>query len=229
MISQAEMQIHVRRLEGLSSHELKLESIVKSFIDIFPVSNALLFRYSPFDFIAEGIISMDVTGIDHIRGIRDDVRSIPGIYQAIRERKARYISKHTYLQEMNRRYATPQNSLLVAPIFFGSTVVGYIVSTRFVENRPVTEDLLASCTLFGKMVGRVMETSGPPERSIQLSRRELEVMQRVANGASLKEMAQAMEISELTVKQYVKTAIQKLGAHNRAQAVAELFRKGILS
>ncbi|MFD2970395.1 LuxR C-terminal-related transcriptional regulator [Peribacillus deserti] len=34
-----------------------------------------------------------------------------------------------------------------------------------------------------------------------------------------------MGISELTVKQYVKTAIKKLGAHNRSHAVGELVRK----
>lgn len=41
-------------------------------------------------------------------------------------------------------------------------------------------------------------------------------------------MADSMTISELTVKQYVKSAIKKLGAQNRAHAVAELFRKELL-
>jgi DNA-binding CsgD family transcriptional regulator len=45
----------------------------------------------------------------------------------------------------------------------------------------------------------------------------------------MKEMAATMEISELTVKQYVKSAIKKLGAHNRSHAVGELLRKGIIS
>ena len=54
-------------------------------------------------------------------------------------------------------------------------------------------------------------------------------MKRIAWGDSTKEMAYSLGISEFTIKQYVKFAIKKLGAQNRAQAVAELFRKGILS
>jgi DNA-binding CsgD family transcriptional regulator len=38
-----------------------------------------------------------------------------------------------------------------------------------------------------------------------------------------------MDISEATVNQYVKSAIKKLGVQNRVQAVAELFRKGVIS
>ncbi|WP_353051299.1 response regulator transcription factor [Fictibacillus enclensis] len=57
----------------------------------------------------------------------------------------------------------------------------------------------------------------------------MEVMKRISWGESTKEMANSMEISELTVKQYVKTAIKKLGAHNRSHAVVELVPKGIIS
>nr|WP_275581947.1 LuxR C-terminal-related transcriptional regulator [Brevibacillus fulvus] len=64
--------------------------------------------------------------------------------------------------------------------------------------------------------------------SQHLSKRELEVMKKVAWGESTKEMAQSMHLSEVTVKQYVNSAIKKLNAKNRSHAVAELFRKGIL-
>ncbi|MEH7455582.1 response regulator transcription factor [Gottfriedia acidiceleris] len=65
--------------------------------------------------------------------------------------------------------------------------------------------------------------------SIILSKRELEVMKRIAWCESTKKMADSMNISELTVKQYVKSAIKKLGANNRSHAVGELIRKGIIS
>jgi DNA-binding CsgD family transcriptional regulator len=59
--------------------------------------------------------------------------------------------------------------------------------------------------------------------------RRLEVMQRISRGESTKEMADYMYISELTVNQYVKSAVKKLNAKNRAHAVAELMRKGIIN
>nr|WP_232233752.1 LuxR C-terminal-related transcriptional regulator [Bacillus sp. J33] len=42
-------------------------------------------------------------------------------------------------------------------------------------------------------------------------------------------MADSMYISEVTINQYIKTAIKKLGAQNRTQAIAELFRRGMIS
>lgn len=62
-----------------------------------------------------------------------------------------------------------------------------------------------------------------------LSRRELEVMKRISWGESIKEMANKMDITESTVKQYIKTAIRKLGARNRTHAIGELFRMGVIS
>lgn len=54
-------------------------------------------------------------------------------------------------------------------------------------------------------------------------------MKKIAMGQMAKEMAISMGISESTVKQYVKSAINKLGAKNRTHAVAILFQKGIIS
>ncbi|MEI3605657.1 LuxR C-terminal-related transcriptional regulator [Pseudogracilibacillus sp. SE30717A] len=42
-------------------------------------------------------------------------------------------------------------------------------------------------------------------------------------------MANKMDITESTVKQYIKTAIRKLGARNRTHAIGELFRMGVIS
>ncbi|GLB60507.1 hypothetical protein NCCP133_26390 [Cytobacillus sp. NCCP-133] len=57
----------------------------------------------------------------------------------------------------------------------------------------------------------------------------MEVMKRISWGESIKEMADSMYISEVTINQYIKTAIKKLGAQNRTQALAEMFRKGMIS
>jgi DNA-binding CsgD family transcriptional regulator len=89
--------------------------------------------------------------------------------------------------------------------------------------------MLSSLTDFGRLVGKYMEKSDSNQDTQDLSKRELEVMKRISWGESTIKMATAMDISELTVKQYVKSAIKKLGAHNRSHAVAELLRRGIIS
>src|SRR5213595_2710697 len=116
-------------------------------------------------------------------------------------------------------FSHPKNSLLVVPICIGSFVSGYICSSEFLKEANFNEQMLSSLTLYGQQVGKLLMSSHGTENSGFLSKRELEVMKKIAWGDSTKEMADSMDISELTVKQYVKTAIKKLGAQNRSHAV----------
>lgn len=53
-----------------------------------------------------------------------------------------------------------------------------------------------------------------------LSRRQLDVLGLVATGASAAQIASELSISEATVRTHVKNVLERLGAHNRAHAVA---------
>lgn len=98
-----------------------------------------------------------------------------------------------------------------------------------VKDTVFDEELLSSLTLFGRDVGRILENTASHRSQKLLSKRELEVMKKIARGDTTKAIGYVLGISELTVKQYVKLALSKLGALNRTHAVAELFRRGILS
>ena len=73
--------------------------------------------------------------------------------------------------------------------------------------------------------------SQPSSRSSsirELSDREIEVLQLVANGKSNKEVAYALTISEKTVKAHLRSIFRKLEVGDRAQAVATAMRKGLV-
>jgi DNA-binding NarL/FixJ family response regulator len=57
-----------------------------------------------------------------------------------------------------------------------------------------------------------------------LTRRELEVIELMARGASNGDIAERLVISEGTVKSHVKHILRKLHAANRAQAVSTFMR-----
>jgi DNA-binding NarL/FixJ family response regulator len=57
-----------------------------------------------------------------------------------------------------------------------------------------------------------------------LTERELEVLDLVAKGWTNAEIAEALVISESTIKSHVKNILRKLGVRNRTQAVARHFR-----
>lgn len=61
-----------------------------------------------------------------------------------------------------------------------------------------------------------------------LSARELEVLSGLADGLANKEIADHLQISPDTVKDYIKRLFDKLGVKDRASAVSSAYRKGIL-
>ena len=61
-----------------------------------------------------------------------------------------------------------------------------------------------------------------------LTPRELDVLRLVSRGRSNKEMAAAMFISEETVKTHMKSLFQKLGVHDRAEAVSVSLQRGLI-
>jgi two-component system nitrate/nitrite response regulator NarL len=61
-----------------------------------------------------------------------------------------------------------------------------------------------------------------------LSARELEILHRVADGDSSRAIAAAMSVSLSTVKTHLTHLYEKLGAGDRASAVAAAMRRGLL-
>lgn len=78
----------------------------------------------------------------------------------------------------------------------------------------------------------------PPEVAAQLvqhmgqdslSRREIEVLEKIAGGNRNVDIASMLFISEETVKGHIKHIMEKLGANDRTEAVAIGLRRGIIS
>lgn len=61
---------------------------------------------------------------------------------------------------------------------------------------------------------------------VQLTERQREVLDHLADGKSNKEIARALQISESTVKVHVAATFRLLGVHNRVNAVAALRAEG---
>jgi len=66
-----------------------------------------------------------------------------------------------------------------------------------------------------------------PARS--LTQRETELLRLIAEGMSNKAIAQALSVSENTVKYHLRNILQKLDAQNRTEAVTHAIRAGLLN
>ena len=61
-----------------------------------------------------------------------------------------------------------------------------------------------------------------------LTGRELEVLEQIVFGHSNKEIADALGISEATVKSHVNNILSKLGVGDRTQATTAAIRRGLV-
>ncbi|POX36544.1 helix-turn-helix transcriptional regulator [Streptomyces sp. Ru73] len=85
------------------------------------------------------------------------------------------------------------------------------------------QEMLAAC-------GRLAAASGGSREAapVSLSPREVDVLSCVASGATNAAVAEQLGLRPETVKGYLRSAMRKLGAHTRLQAVVAARRAGLL-
>lgn len=83
----------------------------------------------------------------------------------------------------------------------------------------------------GKVLGNIASspTKESPDRSYNLSEREQEILNLLAQGLSNADISHTLFLSEGTVRNYTSTLFAKLGVADRTQAVILALRQGLVS
>ena len=110
--------------------------------------------------------------------------------------------------------------------------------TREEHTREALESILDTLRLYGGANGEGNNSvnSGPPihpspPRDLtvtKLTRREIEVLELLAEGLSTRALAQRLGVSRFTVRRHIETILLKTGLHTQAQAVSYAYRSGLL-
>lgn len=95
--------------------------------------------------------------------------------------------------------------------------------THSIEDPVLRSRLRAVCD---RLAGPVQPPSGLP--APQLAPRELDVLAEVALGRTNAEVGERLGVFPETVKAYLRSAMRKLQAHNRYEAVVLARRRGLL-
>ncbi len=82
---------------------------------------------------------------------------------------------------------------------------------------------MLSSSVAGRLLGQVRKPAGDA-----LSEREHEVLQLIATGGTNREAAAKLFVSEATIKTHLLHIYEKLGVRDRAAAVGEAYRRGLL-
>lgn len=67
-----------------------------------------------------------------------------------------------------------------------------------------------------------------PEESVELSKRELDVLQLVATGKDYRQIAETLFISPATVRKHIENIYQKLHVHNKVEAIQKAQKQRLL-
>lgn len=97
--------------------------------------------------------------------------------------------------------------------------------THQVADARLRRDLLAAC---GRLAAACGPTAGGPPGGGTLAPREVDVLACVASGATNAAVGERLGLRPETVKSYLRSAMRKLGAHTRLEAVVAARRAGVL-
>lgn len=108
---------------------------------------------------------------------------------------------------------------------------GYLLKTSPAEAlfQAIRDVARGETTVPGTMAGRILAALAPGASRTApgeagLSGREQDVLRLLARGATNREIAESLEITENTVKSHLKSVLRKLGVNNRAEAAGWAVR-----
>ncbi len=79
------------------------------------------------------------------------------------------------------------------------------------------------------LAARLIDLDRPPAELLGLSKREVQVLDRLAEGATAREVGAALFVSHETVRSHLKRIYRKLGVHDREAALRRAREEGVLS
>lgn len=108
-------------------------------------------------------------------------------------------------------------------------VKGYLIKQNLATIVPAIKAVMSGQSVFGtEVVGKlsaILKENAEKQSSIQLTVREEEVLMQIADGKNNKEIAQALFLSEGTVRNYISQLLDKIGVRDRTQLAIFYYRE----
>lgn len=149
------------------------------------------------------VVLLDVQMPDGGLGVEDGIEAIPALLQASPETKVLVVTTFGRPGYLRRALEAGACGFMVKDAPADQLIEGIRRTAAGV--RVVDSELAAASLSLG---------------ASPLSQQEARVLAAAAGGASSTEIARRVHLSEGTVRNYLSSAIGKLGAHNRAEAVS---------
>ncbi|MGE7760104.1 helix-turn-helix transcriptional regulator [Peribacillus sp. NPDC097895] len=219
---------HVKKISHQNDMANKTQMIVRGCVDFFSFQRASLFSYSCLTGMGEGICACTSEDIFSLHNVKENIHDIYPIHQAVINNQPIYLTiqhtKSSIPAKYVKRFAL--SSLAIIPIIVNDMVIGLVLVDPIHADEPVTKNDLMKLSHYLKLAASSTIDFASP--TYLLSKREVEVLQYLANGLGIKQMAPKMRVSEYTVRDHISSAIRKLGVTHRTEAVAVALRQKMI-
>jgi DNA-binding CsgD family transcriptional regulator len=232
LASESNIEQFIVELAEEKNQEQQILKSLNGFFSFFPFSRLSLFSYSPINYMGELLFFLQSDGsLFPSEKIREDVRNVPPVFSAIHNRKASYVELSQGNLAFPEKYIEKYklSSLLVVPLKKGSMVIGCVLIDGYTGKKPFQETMLKKIEEYFRLAFNSIVSKEAKVHHAKLSNREIQVLEMLSIGLGTKEMADKMEISEFTARDYISSAMKKLGVRHRAQAIAEAVRSGLIT
>ena len=110
---------------------------------------------------------------------------------------------------------------------------GYVLKNAEAEEliraiREIRVGAPMSASIARRMLAMMRSKESKPTDELNLTPRELEILQWLVEGLSYKKIAEKLFISPLTVQSHIKKVYEKLQVHSKSEAVARALRENLL-
>lgn len=228
-----ELNLYKNRLMNVAEDLELLNESVNGIIHHFPFERAAIYHFDTENRIK---ISLAGTGYGGIV-VREDIRECKAFFMAAIARKTIRLKELELEKLLPGKYIQKFSlgSSIIQPLLTSDSVIGFLFVDRKQCFSNLDPELFCMMQTIGKELGTLFESRGVFEKilggsnaDIALSPRELQVLQGLAYGYSIQEIASCLMISHLTARDYCSSLMKKLGTNNRSHAVAIGLRKKLI-
>lgn len=227
-------------IQAKGVHEL-IERIASGYVRYFPFERCAFFSYKDTEKTSIGLTGYQLN-TDVIKTIKENITTVHLINKNVKDlsfyRPLYYASALTCLPEHYVKQFKLK-SIVIAPIYtlsenklLGSVILDQGEHQHF----EVSNETMIALQKVGHLVGEVLmkyqdykELYLQHALSSRLSRREIEVLQMIKNGDSIEEVAEQLNLSRYTVRDYISSSIKRMNAKNRIHAVSMAIQQGLIS
>jgi len=219
------LQDFLKKIQIQTDMKKKSELIVRGCSTYFPFQRACMFSYSPFSSTIEGIYLVENTQIYTLESMKTDVQTIPPIYQAITQNTPLFLNSQetqaAFPDQIIEEYQL--TSVIVIPITILNVSTGFLLLDRFDGSTELLHQVICQLSHYVTLAAKPFVIT-----AATLSKREAEVLQHLADGYDINGIADQLSISKYTARDYLSSAVRKLGVRHRSEAVAVGMRNGMI-